>query len=100
MAARKSTAKDKDDHEVSPGRHDDINFEQSLAELELLVEKMEQGELPLEQALQQFERGIELARGCQSALRQAEQKVELLLEKNGQTDIVPFDKPGISKNDE
>jgi exodeoxyribonuclease VII small subunit len=87
MAAQKSTAKA-------------VTFEQSLAELEQLVEKMEQGELPLEQALQQFERGIELARGCQNALQQAEQKVELLLEKNGQTDIVPFDKPGSNNNDE
>jgi exodeoxyribonuclease VII small subunit len=87
MAAQKSTAKV-------------VTFEQSLAELEQLVEKMEQGELPLEQALQQFERGIELARGCQNALQQAEQKVEILLEKNGQTDIVPFDKPGSDNNND
>jgi exodeoxyribonuclease VII small subunit len=83
MAARKSTTQT-------------IDFEKSLSELEQLVEKMEQGELTLEQALKQFERGIELARTCQTALQQAEQKVEQLLEKNGQTDIVPFDKPAPS----
>ena len=71
-----------------------IDFEKSLTELEHLVEKMEQGELSLEQALQQFERGIGLARGCQNALQQAEQKVEQLLEKNGEIDIIPFDKQG------
>ena len=68
-----------------------IHFEKSLAELEKLVENMEQGELSLEDALKHFERGIELSRVCQTALQAAEQKVELLLEKNGQIDIVPFE---------
>ena len=68
-----------------------INFEQSLQELETLVEQMEKGELSLEDSLKHFERGIELTRSCQAALRLAEQKVEQLLEKNGQIEIVPFD---------
>lgn len=68
-----------------------INFEKSLEELEKLVERMEKGELSLEDSLQCFESGIELARTCQAALRMAEQKVEKLIERNGQTESVPFD---------
>jgi exodeoxyribonuclease VII small subunit len=56
-----------------------INFEASIVELEQLVEKMERGEFTLEESLQQFERGIALARSCQQALREAEQKVQLLM---------------------
>jgi len=57
------------------------DFEQALADLEATVEKLERGDLPLEEALKQFERGIGLARSCQQALKQAEQKVEILLQK-------------------
>ena len=71
-----------------------INFEKSLEELERLVEQMEKGQLTLEDSLRHFERGIELARACQSALQLAEQKVEKLIEKNGQHEIVPFDNQG------
>ena len=67
-----------------------VNFEQALAELEQLVERMEQGDLSLEESLKQFERGVELTRHCQLALQDAEQKVEQLLEKNGELEIVPF----------
>ncbi len=65
-------------------------FEDALKELETLVEKMEQGELSLEDSLQNFERGIALTRQCQQALQEAEQKVEILLEKEGQSEIKPF----------
>jgi exodeoxyribonuclease VII small subunit len=54
------------------------DFEAALAELESIVQRLEQGELPLEDSLRQFERGIQLARNCQKALRQAEQKVRVL----------------------
>ena len=67
-----------------------IAFEKSLKELEALVTKMEQGNLSLEESLQHFERGIQLARTCQQALKEAEQKVEILLNKSGQNDIAPF----------
>ena len=66
-------------------------FEQSLKELEKLVEKMEQGDLSLEDSLAHFERGVQLTRTCQQALKTAEQKVETLLKKSGQEEIVPFD---------
>jgi exodeoxyribonuclease VII small subunit len=67
------------------------DFEQSLQELEQIVQQMEQGELSLEDSLKYFERGIELTRSCQATLRLAGQRVEQLLEKNGQFEIVPFD---------
>ena len=60
------------------------DFEHSLAELESIVDKLEQGELSLDESLQQFERGVQLTRVCQAALKQAEHKVELLLRKSGQ----------------
>jgi exodeoxyribonuclease VII small subunit len=54
-------------------------FEQSMAELEQLVSQLEQGDLPLDQALTHFERGIQLTRQCQQELEQAEQRVKVLL---------------------
>jgi len=67
------------------------DFETSLKELETLVEKMEQGDLSLEESLGHFERGVQLSRACQQALKSAEQKVEILMQKNGQEEITPFD---------
>jgi exodeoxyribonuclease VII small subunit len=67
------------------------DFETALGELEALVEKMEQGDLSLDESLKQFERGIKLTRSCQQSLRDAEQKVQILLEKNGQETLEPFD---------
>lgn len=65
------------------------DFETALAELESLVETMEQGDLSLEESLKQFERGITLTRGCQESLKEAEQKVQILLSKNGEPE--PFE---------
>lgn len=67
-----------------------IAFEDALKELEALVEKMERGDLSLEESLQHFERGVALTRHCQQALQEAEQKVEILLEKGEQSDVKPF----------
>ena len=61
---------------------ENFDFETSLQELEALVERMERGELSLEQSLQDFERGIKLTRACQQALQSAEQKVQILLDKS------------------
>jgi exodeoxyribonuclease VII small subunit len=60
-------------------KNSEINFEESLAELEQLVGKIESDRLPLDQALKAFEQGIKLSRECQTALDQAEQKVSILL---------------------
>lgn len=66
------------------------DFEQSLGELEQLVERLERGDLPLDEALKCFERGVALTRHCQSALKAAQQKVEILLKKGSQTELQPF----------
>ena len=63
-----------------------INLEKSLGALEDIVEALESGELPLEKAMQKFEEGIKLTRGCQAALKEAEQKVEILLKSAGGED--------------
>ena len=68
-----------------------IDFEQALDQLEHLVEEMEGGELSLEDSLKAFEQGIKLTRECQTALSAAEQKVQLLLEENGQLKAVDLD---------
>ncbi len=60
-----------------------INLEMALEELEALVEELETGELPLEKAMQKFEHGINLTQNCQSALKDAEQRVEVLLQSTG-----------------
>jgi exodeoxyribonuclease VII small subunit len=66
------------------------DFEKSLSELETLVAKLEQGGVPLEEALKTFERGVALTRQCQTALRTAQQKVEVLLTRNGEETVEPF----------
>lgn len=77
-----------------PRKTQKLNFEASIAALEELVEKMEGGEFSLEESLQQFERGISLARACQQALREAEQKVlQLTKDGDGGETLTPFD-PG------
>lgn len=58
------------------------NFEKKLTELQTLVETLEQGNLPLEASLKQFETGVKLIRDCQKALTDAEQKVQQLTEDN------------------
>ncbi len=61
-----------------------------MEELEKLVEQMERGDISLEESLKSFERGVKLTRTCQQALQDAEQKVQILLEKNGQQTLEPF----------
>jgi len=67
------------------------DFEKALNELEGLVEKMEKGELSLEQALADFQRGIELSRSCQETLKAAEQKVQILVDQSDKGELAPFD---------
>lgn len=68
-----------------------VNFETSLTELEKLVQSMESGELSLEDSLKAFENGMQLSRDCQKALADAEQKVELLMAKDGDIVSKPLD---------
>ncbi|HAC88497.1 MAG: exodeoxyribonuclease VII small subunit [Gammaproteobacteria bacterium] len=69
---------------------DSFNFEQALENLEELVTAMEEGELSLEESLQAFEKGIKLTRECQSALKKAEQKVQVLINEDGDTKEFEF----------
>jgi exodeoxyribonuclease VII small subunit len=71
-----------------------VDFEQALDQLENLVEAMEGGDLSLEDSLKAFEQGIKLSRECQTALSTAEQKVQLLIEENGQLKAVDLDDAG------
>ncbi len=73
-----------------PKKKSSILFEESLAELEQLVSQLEQGDISLEESLKSFERGVYLTRTCQKALQEAEQKVQILLEKNGNQTLEPF----------
>ena len=66
------------------------DFEKGLQELESLVGRMEKGDLSLDDSLKSFERGIALARECQAALQDAEQKVRLLVEKDGTGKLIDF----------
>lgn len=63
-----------------------FDFENALEELESLVTAMERGELSLEESLAAFEKGIKLTRECQTALKLAEQKVQVLIGENGETE--------------
>lgn len=67
---------------MAPKKSPSINFEQALAELNAIVDTMEQGELPLEKSLEHFEKGVALIRQCQKALSEAEQKVAILTKEN------------------
>ncbi len=72
-------------------KKDTIDFEKSLKTLEKIVDDMETGELSLEQSLSAFEKGIKLTKECQTALTQAEQRVEVLIEEHGEESLEPFD---------
>ena len=71
----------------------EMKFEESFKKLQDTVKKLEQGDLPLETALQLFEEGVHLTRACQSELNTAEQKVEILM-KMGAEDKVTTKKFG------
>jgi exodeoxyribonuclease VII small subunit len=68
-----------------------VDLEKALADLEGLVEHLESGDLKLDDALKEFERGIKLTRQCQLALSDAEQKVEVLLKKTADAAPAPFE---------
>ena len=68
-----------------------FDFEKALEELEEIVSSMEDGNLSLEDSLQAFEKGIKLTRECQAALKKAEQKVQVLINENGDTEELEFE---------
>jgi exodeoxyribonuclease VII small subunit len=73
-----------------PTKQETPDFETDMRDLEELVERLEHGDLPLEESLAAFERGVMLTRACQSALKEAEQKVEILLKKAGEPVVEDF----------
>ncbi|MDF1614820.1 exodeoxyribonuclease VII small subunit [Desulfurivibrio dismutans] len=66
------------------------NFEDAMARLEKITRELEEGELSLEQSLKRFDEGIRLAAFCRNTLDEAEKKVEILLQKNGEVIAEPF----------
>ncbi|NTV15482.1 MAG: exodeoxyribonuclease VII small subunit [Desulfobulbaceae bacterium] len=66
------------------------SFEESLERLERITEELESGSLTLEESLKKFDEGIKLADLCNQTLQEAQQKVNLLLKKNGRLQEVPF----------
>lgn len=90
MTRKKTTDATESSTATDPLAISGLDFEAALAELEALVERMEEGEITLEQSLSDFERGIALTRTCQQALTAAEQKVSLLVDKNGESAVVDF----------
>lgn len=73
------------------------HLEESLTEISSLINKMEQGEPTLEQSLEHFERGITLIKHCQKILEKAEQKVQILMQKNNQEELETY---GEEENDQ
>ncbi|PCS21440.1 exodeoxyribonuclease VII small subunit [Candidatus Enterovibrio escicola] len=71
-------------------RPENMTFEDTLKELDVIVNALESGELPLDSALKQFERGISLARQGQKTLTDAEQRVEILLAQDDNTPLESF----------
>jgi len=68
-----------------------LDYEAAVTELESLVERLEQGDISLEESLKLYESGVLLTRDCQESLNAAEQKVQMLLEQSGQNTLVDFD---------
>lgn len=66
-------------------------FEECLQKLESIVDQLEKGNLPLEQALKLFEQGVELSNSCRKELEEAEGRVEVLLKQNGKLQAEPFE---------
>jgi exodeoxyribonuclease VII small subunit len=77
---------------------ENLSFEESLSELETIVQNLEQGELSLEDSMTLFERGLNLSQASQEKLKNAEQKIQILLTKNGKNQLQSFENEGDSDN--
>ena len=67
----------------------ELNFEESLEQLELIVKKLELGEVPLDDAIEEFNKAMKLAKSCDDKLKKAEEAITKLVKDNG--DIVDFE---------
>lgn len=87
---KKTTSSEKIKRQTGSSEHSATSFEASLNELEQIVTRLESGDLALEDALNEFERGIQLARLGQQTLKQAEQRVQILLNDDPDAPLAPF----------
>ncbi|MCM3126468.1 MULTISPECIES: exodeoxyribonuclease VII small subunit [unclassified Paenibacillus] len=78
----------------------ELNFEAAMAELEEVVNQLERGDVPLEQAIELFQRGMKLSQICNQKLEQVERKIEMIVEEDGEFRKQPFggneDEGGVS----
>ena len=79
---------------VAPAMADELGFDQLLARLREVVTRLESGELSLEQSLQVYEEGVQLARRGQQLLASAEKRVEILVSASGNVEVATFEEPG------
>ena len=69
---------------------DKFNFNKGLDELEVIINKMESGEISLEDSLKYFEKGVKIHRQCHTALKDAEQRINILSEEDNYNEEKPF----------
>jgi len=69
---------------------ENLSFDESLSELNAIVQRLEQGDISLEESMTLFERGLNLSHLGQSKLQNAEQQIKILLEKNNETQLTDF----------
>ena len=79
---------------------DDFNFEGAIKELETIVERMERGEQPLEQAMRDFEYGMALSEKCRKSLEVAQLRMEQLIVRHGQESLEPMENNSDEEIDE
>ncbi len=71
-------------------KRENLSFEEALSELDVIVQKLEQGELSLEESMTVFERGLNLSQLSQTKLQDAEQRIKILMERNGESQLEDF----------
>ncbi|WP_040951337.1 exodeoxyribonuclease VII small subunit [Gorillibacterium massiliense] len=69
---------------------EELSFEQAMEKLELIVARLENGDVPLEKAIDLFQEGMQLSQLCGNKLEQVERKIEMLVEENGALVKKPF----------
>lgn len=89
--AKTKRAKDAKKADSTSEPQDEMSFEEALEALEGVVDKLEDGELPLEQALTEFERGVALSRRCGEELDSADRRIEILIEQSGGAEAQAFE---------
>ncbi|AQS56598.1 exodeoxyribonuclease VII small subunit [Novibacillus thermophilus] len=76
--------------ESKENQYETLTFEEALKRLEEVVQKLEDGDVPLEEAIDLFQEGMALSKRCSQQLDKAEQRIEMLMEENGEWTKKPF----------